>query len=421
MDPGACVRVALAAAVLGASISTATSSDRLIEFSSRTLARLDQLKPATTPTTLLPIEVNTGALPRWFLRPSTGQLRPSANLELCLYAVNLSVTAAVALQPCEAAKMRDNVSAGVVMNEEAPRAEQPVRQQWRWDAKASQLSSAPNPELCVTATPIGILHTLSMARCDAGDNGTRWSFSAAAAAAAEGSALVVALRSAELALYPDSVHPGVRALLTRLRPLFVGGGPDADQVLMGCYGWMLDLSVGFTGEQSQQIPIINPESPQWSTGNATYGDLRLLIRELRTAARARGLPRLRLGVLFVGWAHLYNLHSAFAARHPEIYINGGQQLAHGLAWSMATDRYPYASRPRGVAAGSSFFELFGAQWAALSAFLSLDVVVLRDGMSGFAVGGRHGPFGDTAYVTVRLGGYAGLTALGYFRAHMSLP
>jgi hypothetical protein len=40
--------------------------------------------------------------------------------------------------------------------------------------------------------------------------------------------------------------------------------------------------------------------------------------------------------------------------------------------------------------------LFGAQWGVLSAYLGLDAVILRDGLSGFAHHGRHGPYGDTA-------------------------
>jgi hypothetical protein len=165
---------------------------------------------------------------------------------------------------------------------------------------------------------------------------------------------------------------------------------------MGCFGWMIDLVVSFNGNATQQLPIVNPESPQWSTGNATYHDLQLLIRELHTAASARGLHQLKFGVLFVGWAKLYNLVSNFSTAHPEIYSNRGATIAHGKAWHMQNDTYPYASMPNGVTQGTSFFELFGKQWAALSTFLNLNVVILRDGLSGFAFHGRHGPFGETA-------------------------
>ncbi len=380
-----CTVMQTAALLLGCLGAVQSHSDRLVEFSSRTFARLDQLKPATTPTTLVPAIGSKGHMiaesdmPRWSLDPSGGQLRPDANADLCLSALDLNETAAVALRQCARSSGKGTPSS--------------QEQQWEWDSSRQQLRSVmASSALCVTGTPIGIVHTLSLARCDSLDNGTRWGSSFNGSQGA----LVLDLRGASLVLHPDSVHPGARGVVARLEPLFVGGGPDAEQVLVGCFGWMLDLALGFTGQPDQQLPIVNPESPQWSTGNATYADLRLLIRELRTAAAARGMRRLKVGVLFVGWGQLYNIASDFAARHPEIYINGGTQLAHGLAWSMAADTYPYASHPRGVSAGSSFFELFGAQWAALSTFLGLDAVVLRDGMSGFARGGRCGPFGDAA-------------------------
>ena len=230
------------------------------------------------------------------------------------------------------------------------------------------------------------------------------------------------------ALYADSRHPGARALISRLGPIFKGADTTttttttttADtshtssssssssnsgsssgslQVLVGCMGWLMDLCTEFTGSPTQTLPIINPESPQWSTGNATYGDLQLLLREIRIAARARSLPRLKLGLLMTGWAHLYNLKGSFASRHPEVFSSDGTRFAHGLAWHMHGDNYRYATRPAGVAPNASFYELFGAQWGALSDFLGLDAVVLRDGLSTYANHGRHGPFGETASST----------------------
>jgi hypothetical protein len=52
--------------------------------------------------------------------------------------------------------------------------------------------------------------------------------------------------------------------------------------------------------------------------------------------------------------------------------------------------------PQGVPNGFSFFQLFGLQWGALSDFLGLDAVILRDGLSGWALHGRKGPCGDSA-------------------------
>jgi hypothetical protein len=57
-----------------------------------------------------------------------------------------------------------------------------------------------------------------------------------------------------------------------------------------------------------------------------YADLKLLIRELRTAAAARDLPNLKLGVLFVGWGVIYNIQSNFSVRHPEAYVRAHHHL-----------------------------------------------------------------------------------------------
>lgn len=376
------------------------ASDRLVEFSARTFPRLDQLTPAPTPTTLVPLDVGhtvgtapfatqsvhrragnfTVVPPNWTLSMRNGQMSPTANPSLCLSAARPAVSSPVELLSCTA-----------MAGAPPPRGGRTAMALATADATATTVGRSHWPGALPHWYAAGIIQSLSLATCDSGDGGTRWeSFNGSAGP------LVTMLRGTVVGLYSDSIHPGARATMNQLAPLLTGGGAGADQVLVGCFGWMLDLALAFTGESEQPLPIVDPESPQWSTGNATYGELRILVCELRTAAAARGLHRLKLGALFVGWAHLYNLRSAFATRHPEIYMNDGAQLAHGLAWSMAADKYPYASHPSGVVAGASFFKLFGAQWAALSVFLGLDAVVLRDGLSGFARGGRHGPFGDTA-------------------------
>jgi hypothetical protein len=365
MTPPSMIRalwISYVSVVLSGGLSrTVCATDRLVEFSSRTLPRLDQLQPAVVPTVLG--DAAFGAAPHWAMNDTDHTLRPESNQALCLRALVEQPGGGVALHPCES----EGVDARL--------------QRWKWSATTRQLSLAATPQLCVSATPIGIMHTLSLIDCSAPDVGARWSFAGA------GSALLV--DGTDHALFADSVHPGVRDVLERLAPLLRGGnaGNEGDQVLMGCYGWMIDLAVAFTGDPSQSLPTVNPESPQWSTGNATYGDLRLLTRELKTAALARGLHRLKLGALFVGWAKIYNLQSNFSLRHPELYINGGSQLSHANAWHMNADQYPYASMPRGALAGMSFFELFGQQWKAFSTFAGLEAIILRDGLSGWA---RHG-------------------------------
>lgn len=347
------------AMVLAAGLRAVCATDRLVEFSSRTLPRLDQLQAALVPTVL----GDAAFAPHWAMNGTDHTLRPESDQTLCLRALAERPGGGVALHPCEG----EGAAARL--------------QQWRWSATTRQLSLG-KTQLCVSAMPIGIMHTLSLVACSAPDTGARWSFSGAS------SALLV--DGTDQALFADSVHPGVRDVLERLAPLLRSDNADdeGNQVLMGCYGWMIDLAVAFTGEPSQSLPTVNPESPQWSTGNATYHDLRLLTRELKTAALARGLHRLKLGALFVGWAKIYNLQSNFSLRHPELYINGGSQLSHAKAWHMNADQYPYASMPRGAFAGMSFFELFGKQWKAFSTFAGLEAIILRDGLSGWATHGR---------------------------------
>jgi hypothetical protein len=293
----------------------ALASDRIVEFSSRTLPRLDQLLPAPVPTTLIrrgggggdgsspAAAAHVAEAPVWSLSAADNTLRPAANADLCLAVLHSApqVGSPVALFPCAGA----NASARHTQRSRRPPTPPPTpppQQQWRWNAASAELSVATDPTLCVTRTPIGIEHTLSLALCrgrsgdggggtggagragdgagggagagsggggdggGGGDNNTQWEFTPS------GSPLLSAHGSAVVALYPDSVHSGVRDLLQRLAPVFNGAGAGDTQLLMGCFGWMIDLAIGFTGHSTQQLPTVNPESPQWSTGNATYVD-----------------------------------------------------------------------------------------------------------------------------------------------------
>ena len=60
------------------------------------------------------------------------------------------------------------------------------------------------------------------------------------------------------------------------------------------------------------------------------------------------------------------------------------------------DDYPYASAPEGLAEGTAFSTLFGAQWASFSAFTGFDAILLRDGFTGPMIYTRNGPYGTRA-------------------------
>ena len=124
--------------------AAAAASDRLIEFSSRTLPRLDQLAPSPVPTVLVgegddaeaaAAAVAAGWPIGWVLGAADRTIRPASNRDLCLYALALHVAAPVALYPCA------NVSTRAIQ-----------RRQWRWAPAAGQLSSAEAPDLCRIAT-----------------------------------------------------------------------------------------------------------------------------------------------------------------------------------------------------------------------------------------------------------------------------
>ena len=56
-------------------------------------------------------------------------------------------------------------------------------------------------------------------------------------------------------------------LVERMAPFYAG--VSGDQILVGCFGWLLDLVTEFKGEPLQPYPFVNRDAWQWSGGNAT--------------------------------------------------------------------------------------------------------------------------------------------------------
>ena len=165
-------------------------------------------------------------------------------------------------------------------------------------------------------------------------------------------------------------------------------------------GWLVDLVVDYTGSPQQPYPIATNMAPQWA--GTTYADIARLLGSLRAAGRDAGLS-LSLGTLCVGWASIYQIPtSPFSLRHPEVYWQGhgyGPPLHFPAAASpgLLADSYPYAAYPRGLPLNTSFFALFGAQWAAVAPALGLDALVVRDGLTSWSdYGPRWGPLGYAA-------------------------
>lgn len=94
-------------------------------------------------------------------------------------------------------------------------------------------------------------------------------------------------------------------MVERLRPMLADIAGDA--VIVGCFGWLLDLVTEWTGESSQPYPFVNHDAPQWSGSNASYADVRDLVTAIKLAGARCNLPSLKVGSLHVGWSHLYDI------------------------------------------------------------------------------------------------------------------
>jgi len=199
------------------------------------------------------------------------------------------------------------------------------------------------------------------------------------------------------------LKPQVDMLWQRIAPLL--------QPVAGEYGiffnvgWLIDLVTEWTGYPEQNIPTQSHRTAKWAAN--TYQDLADFFGLLRQSAKQQGLDRLKIGVLFVGWAHvvwppelkIYDFDSTWYERHPELYEPPRSFInmpdLHPIN-RLRADNYPYAAFPDGLDDGVYFPEFFAAQWADLAAFLDVDALHLRDGLTGPMIYTRNGPFGTSA-------------------------
>lgn len=200
---------------------------------------------------------------------------------------------------------------------------------------------------------------------------------------------------------PDqALDPQIDLVLERLKPLWAS--TDGLHGLCLNIGWLIDLVTEWTGDPAQKLPLRSRNTAAWA--KHSYDALRAFFAQLRAGAARNGLGTLKVGVLFVGWARvvwppdikIYDFQSDWYDRHPELY--GGPNTIIGMPdlWPvnrLKADKYPYATQPGGLAEGTYFPELFGAQWGALSRFLGINALHLRDGMTGPMVYTRTGPYG----------------------------
>ncbi|HWL45484.1 MAG TPA: hypothetical protein VNQ73_21265 [Ilumatobacter sp.] len=205
----------------------------------------------------------------------------------------------------------------------------------------------------------------------------------------------------DLDWFPPGDGRAVEEFVERTVPLWAGQRGERGVVLNT--GFLVDVLTEFTGALDQPLPLRSRRYATWR--ERSYGDLRRLAADVRSAAARHGIADLRVGVLVAGVGRvltgtdLYDLHSDWCDRHPELYPFDlsplpGPDLDPRVP--LAADTYPYASRPGGVVAGTPFAELLADQWAAVAAACELDVIHLRDGFWGPMLYTRRGPYGVTA-------------------------
>jgi hypothetical protein len=203
--------------------------------------------------------------------------------------------------------------------------------------------------------------------------------------------------------------PQIEMLVERVAPLLQS--VDGDRGIFFNVGWLIDLVTEWTGDPQQKIPTLSRRTAKWAA--RTYADLRGFIVSLRATAARYDLPDLKIGVLFVGWAHvvwppelkIYDFDSSWYARHPELYGEAhtiiGMPDLHPVK-RLRADAYPYAAFSNGLSEGAYFPDFFGAQWGSFADYTGFDALLLRDGLTGPMVYTRNGPYGTSAPSDPRL-------------------
>jgi hypothetical protein len=199
---------------------------------------------------------------------------------------------------------------------------------------------------------------------------------------------------------PGALDQQIPELVQRLKPLYAS--ISGKRGLIFNVGWLIDLATEWQGSDAQPLPLHSRRTAGWS--GATYADLRDFFNRLRGEALRQRVADFKIGVLFVEWGHvvwppdikIYDFDSDWYDRHPEVYdpprsFIGMPELRPGAR--LLGDHYPYATAPQGIPDGLPFIDFFAAQWGAVSKFLGLDALVLRDGFMGPMIYTRHGPYG----------------------------
>ena len=117
----------------------------------------------------------------------------------------------------------------------------------------------------------------------------------------------------------------------------------------------------------------------------TYGDVKLLIAEIKREAARRGISGFKVGMLNYASADAYGEVAAWVGRQPEAFT----KPAPSLPLDQDADRYfdpaahlhadptPLGGLPHGIAEGMLVHQAYAAQWGSISRALGLDAIMLR--------------------------------------------
>lgn len=136
----------------------------------------------------------------------------------------------------------------------------------------------------------------------------------------------------------------------------------------------------------------------------TYGDVKLLIAEIKREAARRGISGFKVGMLNYASADAYGEVAAWVGRQPEAFT----KPAPSLPLDQDADRYfdpaahlhadptPLGGLPHGIAEGMLVHQAYAAQWGSISRALGLDAIMLRDSFGMPVPYERGGPWGPVA-------------------------
>lgn len=133
--------------------------------------------------------------------------------------------------------------------------------------------------------------------------------------------------------------------------------------------------------------------PQW-----TYGDLKVLISHIKTAAEKYGLKDIKVGSRTVAWLRYGRNKVPFSEKHPESFVQteGWRNPVLDCRARLTKDETSYGAFPDGIKEGLRLTEFFGKQWGNMSKRVGLDCVLLADSFFGAGIYIRKGPYGLTA-------------------------